>query len=178
MDSLQIMELLLAMQAKADARYEEAKIEQAKADARHEEMMADWKAWGEERRTSHKKIVPETEKEMTAIRGMEAAEHQEVPAEDAPRIPVGEPKERRRDRKLATERRRQKLKDLPRVIREPQKELAVTSRGKTRREEAAHRTPQYKKPSRRATMARCWRNDFRRKLPREPSDTSVQERKE
>jgi hypothetical protein len=118
MESQQIMELLLAMREEMRAGQEEANI---KAEARHAQLMADWKAWGEERRASHKKIVPE--KEMTAYRELEAhqqdeptsvetkpesAEHQEVPVEDAPRIPVGEPKKRRRDHKLAADRRCQK----------------------------------------------------------------------
>ncbi|PNF41748.1 GTP-binding protein Di-Ras2 [Cryptotermes secundus] len=135
------MEKMMEMLARIDAN---VKSNQIKAEARHKELMADWKAWGEERRTSHKKIVPETDEEPTSVETKpEAAEHRGVPVEDALRIPVGEPKKRRRDQKLAAERRRQKAKNSTRATGEPQKELAITSR----------------KTSRRATVARRWRND-------------------
>jgi hypothetical protein len=63
---------------------------QAKTETRHKEMMADWKAWGEERRNTHEKIEPRSEAMQSIL------EHREVPVDDALRIPVGEPKERRR----------------------------------------------------------------------------------
>ncbi|XP_023718367.1 SCAN domain-containing protein 3-like [Cryptotermes secundus] len=66
MEMQQIMELLLAMR-------EDRKADEAKAEARHKELMADWKAWGEERRTTHEKIEPHPEAMQSVL------EHREVP---------------------------------------------------------------------------------------------------
>jgi hypothetical protein len=162
------MALLLAMR-------EEAKSNQAKADARHEQMMADWKAWREEMRASRKEtaaeIEPETEIRTTACQEMkarqeerkptspdrkpEAAERREVPEVDAEVMPVGEPKKKRRmDRKLATERSRQKPKNSTRENCKPQKKLAVARGGTTRRAKVARKAPMDRKMSRRATVTR------------------------
>jgi hypothetical protein len=152
MDSQQIMEFLLAMQAKADANEAKAdarhEADQAKAEARHEQIMADWRAWREETATVRDKRVNDKHDEMMACqeiearqgerkptsrdRKPEAAQRDEVPKVDAEVMPVGEPKrERRRDRKLAAERRRQEPKCGP------QNKLVVARRGTTRRAKVA-----------------------------------------
>jgi hypothetical protein len=96
MDSQQIMEFLLAIQAKADAR--------------HEQMMADRKAWREEMRASHEEmefeLIPETEVKTMACqeerqptsldRKPEAVQKEEVPKVDAEVMLVREPKKNRR----------------------------------------------------------------------------------
>ena len=144
--------------------------------------MADWRAWREMAAVTdnRKKIVPETDKEMTAYREMEAhpeeeptsvetkpeaAEHREVPVDDALRILVREPKERRRDWKLAAECCRQTAKDATWENRGPRKELAVTNRRATRRVEAARQEENRRKTSRCATVAQCWRNNFKKETP-------------
>ena len=142
MEMQQLMELLLAMREDRKADQEKAladreaekeemeanrKADQGKEDAQHRELMADWKAWGEEKRTTHEKIEPHPEAMQSVM------EHRKVPVENAPKIPVGEPKKRRRDRKLAAERRHQKAKGLQRGNRGPPKELAVKNRRTSRR---------------------------------------------
>jgi hypothetical protein len=125
MESQQMIELLLkemkTMQEKGEADRKAAQerlvakmdTNQAKAGARHEEMMADWRAWREEMRDkrvkdNHHNTLACQEMEARQVEMKpEATEEEEVPAEDAEEIPVGEPKKkRRRDRKLASKRRR------------------------------------------------------------------------
>jgi hypothetical protein len=103
------------------------------------------------------------EEEPTSVdRKPEAAEQREVPIDDAEVMPVGEPmKKRRRDRKMAAERRRQKPKTSTRENCGPQKRLAVAHRGRTRRAKMARKTPRDKKMPRRATVARRMRDTFR-----------------
>ena len=102
------------------------------------------KAWAEERRITHEKIEPHPEAMQSVL------EHREVPVEDAPKIPVGEPKKWRRDENPAAEHRRQKPKDSAGENREPQKELAIT----------------HKTTSHRATVARRRRNDSKKETPK------------
>ncbi|XP_033607654.1 uncharacterized protein LOC117282386 [Cryptotermes secundus] len=132
MEMQQVIEMLARMEAKAEAR--------------HKELMADWKAWGEESRTTHEKIEPHPEVMQSIL------EHREVPVEDAPRIPAGEPKERRRDQGLAAERRRQKQRVCNGEI------VGPTKNWPARRVEAARQEGNRRKTSRRATVARRWRN--------------------
>jgi hypothetical protein len=96
------------------------------------------------------------EEQPTSVdRKPEAAEQREVLVENAEVMPVGEPKKkRRRDRKLAAERRRQKPKNSTRENCGPQKKLAVDRGGTTRRAKVARKTPVDRKMSRRATVAR------------------------
>jgi hypothetical protein len=109
------------MSADTKARLEEIAATTDKIMAARREM----------RNTSHKEIVaenkPKIDMKTTACQEMEAhqeeskptsldrkpeAEQEEVHVEDAELMPVGEPKtKRRRDRKLAAERRRQKTKN-------------------------------------------------------------------
>jgi hypothetical protein len=85
----------------------------------------------------------------------EAAQQDEVLNEDAEVMSVGEPKEkRRRDRKLAAERRRLTLKNSTRENCGPHKKLAVDRRGTTRRTKVALKTPRDHKMSHRTTVAR------------------------
>ncbi|PNF39393.1 hypothetical protein B7P43_G13216 [Cryptotermes secundus] len=87
---------------------------------------------------------PEGEKPASANRKPEAAGLREVPIQDAEVMPVGEPKKkRRRDRK------KRNMKNSTREKSGPQKKLAAPCR----------------KTSRRATVARRWRNDFKKETP-------------
>jgi hypothetical protein len=110
----------------------------------------------------------EEKKPTSPDRKPEAAQKAEVPAENATVMPVGEPKKkRRRDRKLAAERRRQKPKDLTRENYETQKKLAVARRGTTRREKVTRHTKVTdRKVSRRATVARRRRDICRPNITR------------
>jgi hypothetical protein len=95
----------------------------------------------------------------------DAVQKSEVPAENAIVMPVGEPKKkRRRDRKLASERRRQKPKISTRENCGPQKRLAVARRGTSRREKVTQNTKETGKMSRRATVARRKRDIVKKNL--------------
>jgi hypothetical protein len=136
---------------------------------RPEEIAADTKAWLEEIAASHKETVaeskPKKDIKTTAYQEMEArqdekkptsmdmkpeaAQREEVPVDDAKVMPVGEPKnKRRRDRKLAAERRRQKPKDKTREKCGSQKRLAVPRRRTSRRAKLARKTNRQDVPSR------------------------------
>jgi hypothetical protein len=92
----------------------------------------------------------------------EAAEEYKAPAENATVIPVRERKKKRRwDQKLAAQHRRQKLNTSTRDNCGPQKRLAVTRRGTTRRTKVARKAPVDRKMSRRATVARQMSDIFR-----------------
>jgi hypothetical protein len=81
------------------------------------------------------------ERSTSVERKPEAAQEDEVPVDDAEVMPVGEPKKkRRRDRKLAAERRRQKPKTSTLENCGPPKELAVARRGTIRRAKVARKT--------------------------------------
>jgi hypothetical protein len=76
---------------------------------------------------------PEEEEPTSVDMKPEAAEQSEVPVQDATVMPVGEPKKkRRRDQRLAAERRRHKLKNSTWENGAPQKELAVACRKMSR----------------------------------------------
>jgi hypothetical protein len=118
---------------------------QAKTETRHKyflaRMDADWKAWREIMNANYDETMAcqeiearqEEKKPTSSDRKPEAAEQREVPAEDAKVMPIGEPKKkRRRDRKLATERRRQKPKEF--------------TMGKLRNPEEIGRSPQRDEP--------------------------------
>jgi hypothetical protein len=133
--------------------------------------------------TSHKETAavfePETEVKTMACQGMEAhqeeekpasldmkpevAQQEEVPVEDAEVIPVGElKKKRRRDRKLAAERRRQKTNTSTQENYGPQKRLAVAHTGSSRCGRVTrHMKETDQKVPRRATVARCIRDIFK-----------------
>jgi hypothetical protein len=100
---------------------------------------------------------PEEEKEPTSVyRKPEVAQQREVPVEDAEEMPVGESKKkRRRDRKLAAERRHQEPNCAP------QKKLAAARRGTRHCAEVAQKMQTDKKMPRRATVARRMRDIFR-----------------
>jgi hypothetical protein len=111
----------------------------AETKARREEMAVMRNKWVNDNRDEtlacqEMEARQEEKKPTSPDRKPEAAQKDEVPAESAEVVPVGEPKKKwRRDRKLATERRRQKPKDLTRENYEAQKKLAVARRGTTRR---------------------------------------------
>jgi hypothetical protein len=131
-------------------------------------------------------IEPETEVKMMACQEMEAHQEEkkptsldrkpeaalktEVPAENATVMPVGEPKKKRhRDRKLATEHRRQKPKTSTRDNCGPQKRLAVACSGLGRRGKVTwHMKEIDQKMSRRATVARRKRDIARKNLAQGP----------
>jgi hypothetical protein len=165
---------------------EERKAAQVKADAdrvqMQERMEADRKADKEEKKAHRRELKEMMEKimnanhvETTACQGMEArpeeevptspdrkpetAQKEEVPAEIATVIPVGEQKkERRRNRKLAAERRRQ-MKE--RNQDGCQRRLAAARRGMSHRAEMTRKMQADKKMPRRATVARRMRDIFR-----------------
>jgi hypothetical protein len=148
-----------------------------------------WAARREMRKASRKEIVAENkpridiktlayrettearqdeEKPASADKKPEAAEEYEVPAENATLMPVGEPKKkRRRDRKLAAERRRQEPKDTKMINDGPQEKLAVARRGTTRRAKVARKTPIDRKMSCCATVARRKRDILKSHLTQE-----------
>ena len=94
----------------------------AKLNADHEKLLAKWAAisdrWvsdnREETLACQEMEACQEEKPTSLDRKPEAAEQRDILVEDAEVIQVGEPKKRRGDRKLATERRRQKPKKLSR----------------------------------------------------------------
>jgi hypothetical protein len=131
---MEIEKLYESLLAKMETNKEEMKADRktgkdflAKMEAMkawREKVDADMKAWGEEICWMRSETT-NTRKETMACQEMEArqeeeepssvdrkpevAEQREVPVEDAEVMPVGKPKKkRRRDRKLAAERRRQK----------------------------------------------------------------------
>jgi hypothetical protein len=172
MDAQQWLELLL----KEVRPGRENRINQAKMDA-------NMKAWREEMAAMRNKCANDNHNETLACQEMEArpeekpisvdrkpekAEEREVPEENAEVIPVGEPKKkRRRDRKLAAERRCQKRKTSTLENCGPPKELAVARRGTIRRAKMARKTPIDRKMSRRATVARRKRDIVKSYLPQE-----------
>jgi hypothetical protein len=106
----------------------------------------------------------EERKPTSPDRKPEAAQKDEVPVDDAEVMPVGEPKKkRRRDRKLAAERRCQKPKTSTRENCGPQKRLAVARRGTSHRATVARQKGKRSdmRISRRATVARRMRDIFR-----------------
>jgi hypothetical protein len=133
MESQQIMEFLLAMREEMETNLKKDKEDlMKKLDAYQAKTEAILLAM-QVMETSHKGIgaetKPETEIKTMACQEMEArleekkltspdrkpeaAQKEEVPAENAEVIPVGEPrKKRHKDRNLAAQRRHQERKDL------------------------------------------------------------------
>jgi hypothetical protein len=125
-----------------------------KMGASHMEMVSAFKPEIEEETMACRETMEahQEEEKLTSPDGKpEAAQKAEVPAENATVMLVGEPKKKRhRDRKLATERRRQKPKTSNRENCRPQKRLAVARSGKVTR----HRKEIDRKMSRCTTVAR------------------------
>jgi hypothetical protein len=110
----------------------------------------------------------EKKKPTSPDRKPEATRKTEAPAENARVIPVEEPKKkRRRDRKLATERCHQELKDMKKKNCGPQKRLAVAHRGTTHCAKVGQKTPIDRKMSRHPTVAWRKRNLFRKSTMQE-----------
>jgi hypothetical protein len=111
-----------------------------------------------------RKTDKEEEEPTSADRKPEAAEQREAPVDVAEVMPVGEPKKkRRRDRKLAAERRRQKPKTSTRENCGPQKSLVAARSGTSRRGKVTRHSKEIdRKMSRRATVAWRKRNIFRK----------------
>jgi hypothetical protein len=118
MESQQIVELLLSMQAKMDANIK----------AYHEEMMAMVDAYHESMMACLGKMEADTEKTEPDPGMMQSTEkHQEIPKGEAAVMPVGEPRKRRRVRSLAVE-RHQKQKERTRGNRGSRRKSAATCR--------------------------------------------------
>jgi hypothetical protein len=102
------------------------------------------------------------EEKLTSVdRKPEAAEERQVPKENAEVIPVREPrKKRRKDRKLAAERRLQ-MKEWTQGKDGCRRRLATARRGTSHHAEVAQKMQADKKMPRRATVARCMRDIFR-----------------
>jgi hypothetical protein len=115
--------------------------DQAKAETRHKDFLASmdarWNAWREKMNANHDEMVayqeleahPEVEKPASVDTTPEAAEERQVTEENATVMLVAELKKRRRDLRLAAERRRQKQKISTLKSCGPPKELAVARRG-------------------------------------------------
>jgi hypothetical protein len=186
-------DLMAKLDAKLDANQEEMKADR---NTDREEMLArmdaSMKSWREnadaEMEAWQGEICPmrfettDTRNETLACQEMEARQEEEepssverkpevaereVPVEDAEVMPVGEPKKkRRRDRKLAAERRRQIPKDTTRENFGSQKRLTVARSGASRRGKVTRHTKETDKMSRRATVARRMRDIFRQNTTR------------
>jgi hypothetical protein len=118
MESQQIVELLLSMQAKMENNRK----------AYHEEMMAMVDAYHERMMACLGKTEADTEKTEPNPGMMQSTEeHQEIPKGEAAVMPVGEPRKRRRVRSLATE-RRQKQKERTRENCGSRRKSAATCR--------------------------------------------------
>jgi hypothetical protein len=118
MESQQIVELLLSMQAKIDTNIK----------AYHEEMMAMVHAYHEWMMACLQKMEADTEKTKPDPGMMQSIEeHQEIPKGEATVMPVGEPRKQRRVRSLATE-HRQKRKERTWGNRGSRRKSAATCR--------------------------------------------------
>jgi hypothetical protein len=118
MESQQIVELLLSMQAKMDANIK----------AYHEEMMAMVDAYHERMMACLGKMDADTEKTEPDPGMMQSAEeHQEIPKGEDAVMPVGELRKWRRVRSLAVE-RRQKWKERTRGNHGSRRESAAACR--------------------------------------------------
>jgi hypothetical protein len=108
----------------------------------------------------------QSEEEPSSVdRKPEVAEQREVPVEGAEVMPIGEPKKkRRRDQKLAMERRLQKQKNSTLESCGPPKELVVAHRGTSRRVDVAQQKKISRKVSRRSTVAWRRRNILRKSM--------------
>jgi hypothetical protein len=107
------------------------------------------------------------EKEPTSMdTKLEAAQEDEVPAEDATVMPVRELKKKRhRDQKLAAEHRHQKPKTSTQENRRPQKRLAAARSGSSRHGKVTWHTKEIDhKMSCRSTVAQRKRDIVRKNL--------------
>jgi hypothetical protein len=118
MESQQIVELLLSMQAKMDANIK----------AYHEEMMAMVDTYQERMMACLGKTEADTEETEPDPGMMQTTEeHQEIPKGEAAVMPVGEPRKRCRVRSLAAE-RGQKRKERTRGNRGSRRKSAAACR--------------------------------------------------
>jgi hypothetical protein len=139
MESQQIVELLLSMQAKMDANIK----------AYHEEMMTMVDAYHERMMACLRKTEADTKTEPDPGMMQSTEEHEEIPKGEAAVMQVGEPRKRRRVWSLAAERRQKR------------KERTRGNRGSRRKSAAACR-----KVSRCATVAWGKRNLLRKIVDR------------
>jgi hypothetical protein len=129
MESQQIVELLLSMQAKMDANIK----------TYHEEMMAMIDSYHERTMVCLGKTEANTEKTEPDPGMMQSTEeHQEIPKGEVAVMPVGEPRKRSRVRSLAAE-RRQKRKERARGNRGSRRKSAAACRKVSRRAKVAWR---------------------------------------
>jgi hypothetical protein len=129
------MELLLVMR-------EDRKADREEMNASHKKMMARMDASHEEAENMRNDMKTNQAELQSAIAQIEWKEpasvemkpevaHEEVPVEDAVRMPVGEPRKRRRDRNLDA-RRRRKQQERTQNKDGCRKNLVATCRGTTR----------------------------------------------
>jgi hypothetical protein len=134
-------------------------------DISHKEIMAEIKPGRDLKMMSCQEMEECAEEEQPTSLDMkpEAAQQEEVPEEDAKVMPVGEPRtKRRRDRKMAAQHRRQKPKEFTPENCGPQKRMAVTRSGSSRRGKVTWHTKEVdQKMPRRAKVARRIRDIFR-----------------
>jgi hypothetical protein len=134
MESQQIVELLLSMQAKMDANQERMETNRK---TYHEEMMAMLDAYHERMMACLGKTEADKEKTEPDPGIMQSTEeHQEIPKGEAAAMPVGEPRKRCRVRNMAAE-RRQKRKERTRENRGSRRKSAAACRKVSRRAKVA-----------------------------------------
>jgi hypothetical protein len=130
-----------------------------KIGSSHMEMVSTFKPEIEEETMACRESMDtrlEEKKPTSLDRKPEAAQKEEVPAENAKVIPVGEPrKKRRRDRNERNKKKQTQGSDRC------QRRLAATSRGMSNRAKVARKTQADKKMPRRTTVARRMRDIFR-----------------
>jgi hypothetical protein len=178
MDMEKLFEHLTAkMDADRKADQEKAEADREERRVGQEKLLKEMKAWREEMAAMRNKWVndnhnetmacqeiearPEEEKEPTPVNTKpEVAQQDEFPAENAEVMLVREPKKkRRRDQKLAAERRRQKPKISTQEKCGTQKRLAVARREKSHRAAVAWQNDKRSgKMSHRARVARHTRH--------------------
>jgi hypothetical protein len=171
----EMMKMLQAYQAKTDAvlpaiQVTETSRKETAAAFKPETEVETMACQGMEAR-------PEKEKPTSAERKAEAEKQRKAPVDDAEVMPVGEPKKkRRRDRKMAAERRRQKPKTSTRENCGSEKRLAVARSASARHGRVTRHMKEIdRKMPRRATVARRMRDIFR---PNTTRRTEVVRRKE
>jgi hypothetical protein len=140
-----------ANQAKEDANLKtmlaSMDAHQTRMDAMHKKLMAKMDAWLTDTNDNREKTMACQEKTEVHLKGKEepasveikpGVAHEEVPLEDAPRIPVREPRKRRRDRNLDA-RRRRKQNERTQNKDGCRKSLVTADRRTTRRTKVAWR---------------------------------------
>jgi hypothetical protein len=202
----QIMEMLKTMQEKADANrkiYKEEMMEKmdanmktmlARMDAMHKKMMDRMDAWLTDTNDNREETMACQETMEACLECKEPASEEikpevadeEVPLEDATRMPVREPRKRHQDQNLAAQRRQKKELNWTQNKDGYLKNLIAAHRGMTHRAQVARRrtlltkeTPGYCGSQKRVTIvdrrttrcAKVWRKEIvirRNRIRRQP----------